>query len=120
MLNQYNDGGGWRYPVWLTPTVQAGVWYTVSILVDDVRGQTIDVYTSTNRVHYSYNIYFGKGKDFVRCCDKVGEARAHRVPIDAGDQCWTRVDSGRLGETGLGIGGQLRRPRLQRRVPPTF
>jgi RHS repeat-associated protein len=64
---QYNDGAtatSWRYPVVLTPTIQANVWYTLTFLVDDVRGNTLEVYTSTTGTHYTYNIGLSSGKQW--------------------------------------------------------
>jgi RHS repeat-associated protein len=64
---QYNDGAtatSWRYPVVLTPTIQANVWYTLTFLVDDVRGNTLEVYTSTTGIHYTYNIGLSSGKQW--------------------------------------------------------
>jgi RHS repeat-associated protein len=59
---QYNDGGGWRYPVALTPTLQANTWYTLTLLVDDLRGNTIEVYSNPNGPRYTYNIGLATGK----------------------------------------------------------
>jgi RHS repeat-associated protein len=59
---QYNDGNGYRYPVALTPTLQANTWYTLTFLVDGLRGNTVEVYSDPNGPRYIYNIGFGSGK----------------------------------------------------------
>ncbi|MBI5877553.1 MAG: RHS repeat protein [Chloroflexi bacterium] len=61
---QYYDGVGKRYPVWLTPTLQANTWYTLTMVVDDARGLTLEVYTATAGVHYAYNLDIAGGQQW--------------------------------------------------------
>ncbi|HET7089229.1 MAG TPA: hypothetical protein VFL17_11295 [Anaerolineae bacterium] len=56
LVAQYNDGFGWREPADLLSSVQANTWYTLTLLLDDVRGFTAEVAQTTNpAVRGSYN-----------------------------------------------------------------
>jgi RHS repeat-associated protein len=59
---QYTDNNGvnYREPTTLIPALQANVWYTLTIAVDDVRGLTLDVVSQTQ--HSTYNIFLASGK----------------------------------------------------------
>jgi hypothetical protein len=47
LLVQYTDGDG-REPADLLSSVQANTWYTLTILLDDVRGFTAEVVQTNN------------------------------------------------------------------------
>jgi RHS repeat-associated protein len=63
---QYKDSGvgnaNYRQPTTLIPALQANTWYALKLVVDDVRGMTVEVYpesTPTQRATYNIGIVTG-------------------------------------------------------------
>jgi len=62
LVVQYNDGGGWRYPVDLLASLALNTWYVLRIVVDDVRGGYIEAYQeSAPAVRGSYQQWLPTG-----------------------------------------------------------
>jgi hypothetical protein len=58
---QYNDGSGYRLPAELLPNLLTNTWYVLRIVVDDVRGFTIEACQEGTSICGSYNQWMPTG-----------------------------------------------------------